>query len=60
MDKKNTDFAPSLDRIVPEKGYVEGNVIVVCNIVNRVKSDSTIKILEKVFKFYKKLEKIDK
>ena len=56
LDKKNTDFAPSLDRIVPEKGYVEGNVIVVCNIVNRVKSDSTIKILEKVFKFYKKLE----
>ena len=56
LDKKNTDFAPSLDRIVPEKGYVEGNVIVVCNIVNRVKSDSTIKILENVFKFYKKLE----
>jgi hypothetical protein len=56
LDKKNTDFAPSLDRIVPEKGYVEGNVIVVCNIVNRVKSDSTVKILEKVFKFYKKLE----
>ena len=56
LDKKNSDFAPSLDRIVPEKGYVEGNVIVVCNIVNRVKSDSTIKILEKVFKFYKKLE----
>jgi len=49
LDKKNTDFAPSLDRIVPEKGYVEGNVIVVCNIVNRVKSDSTTKILEKVF-----------
>jgi len=60
LDKKNTDFAPSLDRIVPEKGYVEGNVIVVCNIVNRVKSDSTTKILEKVFKFYKKFEKIDK
>jgi len=56
LDKKNTDFAPSLDRIIPEKGYVEGNVIVVCNIVNRVKSDSTVKILEKVFKFYKKLE----
>jgi hypothetical protein len=60
LDKKNTDFAPSLDRIVPEKGYVEGNVIVVCNIVNRVKSDSTIKILEKVFKFYKKLENTNK
>jgi protein-arginine kinase activator protein McsA len=28
-DKKNKDFAPSLDKIIPEKGYVEGNVIVV-------------------------------
>jgi len=27
-------FSPSLDRIVPERGYVEGNVRIVSNIVN--------------------------
>jgi hypothetical protein len=56
QDKKNSDFAPSLDRIIPEKGYVEGNVIVVCNIANRVKSDSSIEVLKKVLNFYKKLK----
>ena len=58
--KRNKDFAPSLDRIVPEKGYVEGNVIVICDIANRIKSDSTFEILEKVYKFYKKLKTTDK
>ena len=56
LDKKNSDFAPSLDRIMPEKGYVEGNVIVICNIANRVKSDSTLEILGKVYNFYKKFK----
>jgi len=56
QDKKSNDFAPSLDKIIPEKGYVEGNVIVVCNIANRIKSDSTIELLEKVLNFYKKLK----
>ena len=56
QDKKNNDFAPSLDKIIPEKGYVEGNVIVICNIANRIKSDSTIEVLEKVLNFYKKLK----
>jgi len=55
-NKKNTDFSPSLDRIIPEKGYVKGNLIFVCNIANRVKSDSTIETLEKVLNFYKKFE----
>lgn len=58
--KRNKDFAPSLDRIIPEKGYVEGNVIVICDIANRIKSDSTFEILEKVYKFYKKLKTTDK
>jgi hypothetical protein len=53
---KNIDFAPSLDRIIPERGYVEGHVIVVCNIENRVKYDSSIELLEKVLNFYNKLK----
>jgi hypothetical protein len=58
--KRNKDFAPSLDRIIPERGYVEGNVIFVCDIANRIKSNSTFEILEKVYKFYKKLKTTDK
>lgn len=54
--KRNKDFAPSLDRIVPEKGYVEGNVIVISDIANRIKSDTTFEILEKVYEFYKKFK----
>lgn len=53
--KKNSDYAPSLDRIIPEKGYVKGNLIFVCNIVNRIKSDSSLDMLEKTLKFYKNL-----
>ena len=58
-DKKNKDYAPSLDRILPEKGYVRGNLIFVCNIVNRVKSDSSIEILEKTLNFYKKYHELN-
>jgi len=34
--------SPSLDRLVPELGYVAGNVIVVCNNCNRRWGDLTI------------------
>jgi hypothetical protein len=54
-NKKNKDYAPSLDRLVPKKGYVKGNVIIICNIVNRVKTNASLEIIEKVFNFYKKL-----
>ena len=42
--KKGTgrkDSAPSLDRIVPELGYVKGNVAVISDKANRMKSDAT-------------------
>ncbi len=32
-------YAPSLDRIVPKKGYVEDNVRLVCFAANRARSD---------------------
>lgn len=31
--------SPSLDRIVPSRGYVPGNVVVISNRANRAKSD---------------------
>lgn len=47
------DNSPSLDRIVPEKGYTRGNVIVVSYRVNRIKNDASIDELGAVADFYR-------
>ena len=36
------DNAVTVDRLIPEKGYVEGNVVLCCGIANRVKQDLSI------------------
>lgn len=40
-DKRMGSFSPSIDRIDPRLGYVDGNVQVVCWIYNRAKGDGT-------------------
>lgn len=35
-----TDASPTLDRVKPELGYVEGNVLVISNLANRIKSSA--------------------
>lgn len=44
--------SPSLDRVRPELGYVPGNIIVVSNRVNTLKSDATIQELRDIASFY--------
>lgn len=48
--RDSTDTRPpglaTLDKIVPEKGYVDGNVLVVSHRANRLKSDATPDELE--------------
>lgn len=39
--RANKDHSPSLDRIVPELGYVRGNIMVISNRANSLKRDST-------------------
>jgi hypothetical protein len=46
LDKKGyTKERPSLDRIVPELGYVKGNVVFISNWANSIKQDATEKEL---------------
>ena len=48
--------SPSLDRIVPEIGYVEGNVIWVSGIANMIKTTATPEQILKVGHFYSNLQ----
>lgn len=49
-------WSPELDRIVPSKGYVKGNVIVVSRKANRIKTDATPEDVQKVASFYAALK----
>ena len=52
---KPSEGSPSLDRIIPEKGYVKGNVIIVSHKANTIKSDASPKEIWRVFKHYNNL-----
>jgi hypothetical protein len=49
----NRNYSPSLDRIDNNLGYVPGNIIVISDRANRLKSNASIDELEKIVKFYK-------
>lgn len=49
---------PTLDRIIPELGYVKGNVIVVSFKANLIKSSATPEEIMKVAKFYRRLNRV--
>jgi hypothetical protein len=42
---KCTDNTPNLDRLIPSKGYVKGNVKVISGLANRLKKHFTIEQL---------------
>jgi len=44
-----SDSSPTVDRIIPELGYVKGNIIVISAKANRIKSDATVDELGKVY-----------
>lgn len=51
------DSSPSLDRIDNKLGYVKGNIIVVSNRANQLKSNGTVEELRKIVDFYSALQK---
>ena len=50
-------FAPSLDRIDNTKGYIPGNVIVVCRRANILKNDATLNEMKALANFYSTIMK---
>ena len=44
------DDSPSLDKIIPELGYIRGNVWVISSKANRIKSNATIELLDLLVK----------
>ena len=52
------DSSPSLDRIDTNKGYTKDNIRIVCNRVNRIKSDATLHELILIVEDLKRYEKV--
>lgn len=53
--RDNLDTSPTLDRIVPSRGYVRGNIVVISGRANRIKNDATLEELEALVAFYSTL-----
>lgn len=48
---KSGPNSPTLDRIIPQLGYVPGNVIVMSHRANTIKSDASVEEIRKVLDF---------
>lgn len=50
---KSTDDSPTIDRNIPSKGYVKGNVTIISGLANRIKTNATLEQIEKVARWLK-------
>jgi hypothetical protein len=55
-DNDGRDNSPSVDRIIPTEGYVEGNVVWVSYRANRIKNDASLEELKKLVHFYERYQ----
>ena len=51
-ESKNTK--PSVDKVIPSRGYVKGNVVVICGACNRRKQDATPEQLEQIVAYIRR------
>jgi hypothetical protein len=57
LDKKNfkvKDNSPSLDKIIPKKGYTKNNISVISHRANTIKSDGRLNEFIKIYKYMKR------
>lgn len=47
------DGSPSLDRIIPALGYIQGNCFIISSKANRMKQENTLETLEKIIQYIK-------
>ena len=52
-----TPQMPTLDRIIPHKGYVKGNVMWICDLANRIKQEATADQIQAVATWLQQTEK---
>lgn len=50
---KSGPNSPSIDRIIPNLGYVKGNIMIISHKANTIKNNSTIKEIEQVLLYMK-------
>jgi hypothetical protein len=52
---KPSDNSPALDAVIPQKGYIPGNIAVISHRGNRIKTDATLDELKKVTDWLEKM-----
>jgi hypothetical protein len=55
--KGRQNNSPSIDRIVPELGYIKGNICIISWRANRIKSDGTLSELKNIVKYVEENER---
>lgn len=48
--KGSKNNSPALDRIIPEKGYTVGNIQIISQRANQIKSDATVEEIRKIYR----------
>lgn len=49
-----TDNSPSIDEIIPGKGYVRGNIMIISWKANRLKNNARLEDLEKIVNYIRR------